>query len=204
MSKGGVRDRSGPSSGELLRLVRADLDELKAEDVQVLDVRELTDVTDYMVVATGRTGRHVRAITEKVATSAKHRGAPAARRRGRARGREWVLVDLCDVIVHVMQPDARALYQLEKLWSPVTALRRGTFLRTQSNPEPSGPEPRYAAASSGPQPRGEPSGAPRQMTYPSGSRRWSSVIPYQLDSGPFTICRGVTRPRTVSGCRPRK
>lgn len=120
--QGGVRDRSGPSSGELLRLVRADLDELKAEDVQILDVRELTDVTDYMVVATGRTGRHVRAITEKVATSAKHRGTPPLGVEGEREG-EWVLVDLCDVIVHVMQPDARELYQLEKLWSPVMALR---------------------------------------------------------------------------------
>lgn len=112
--------RSVPTSGELLRLVQAELDELKAEDVQVLDVRELTDVTDYMVVATGRTGRHVRAITEKVATSAKHRGAPPIGVEGEREG-EWVLVDLCDVIVHVMQPDARELYQLEKLWSPVMA-----------------------------------------------------------------------------------
>ena len=112
--------RSAPTGGELLRLVRAELDELKAEDVQVLDVRELTDVTDYMVVATGRTGRHVRAITEKVATSAKHRGAPPIGVEGEREG-EWVLVDLCDVIVHVMQPDARELYQLEKLWSPVMA-----------------------------------------------------------------------------------
>lgn len=119
-AQGGVRDRSAPTSGELLRLVRAELDDLQAEGVQVLDVRELTDVTDYMVVATGRTGRHVRAITEKVVTSAKHRGAPPLGVEGEREG-EWVLVDLCDVIVHVMQPDARELYQLEKLWSPVMA-----------------------------------------------------------------------------------
>ena len=121
--RGDLRDRAEPAeSGELLRLVQADLDELKAEDVQVLDVRELTDVADYMVVATGRTGRHVRAITEKVAVSAKHRGTPPLGVEGGQEG-EWVLVDLCDVIVHVMQPDARELYQLEKLWSPVMALR---------------------------------------------------------------------------------
>ena len=118
--QGRDRGRSEPAVGDLLRLVRDELDEIKAEDVQVLDVRELTDLTDYMVVATGRTGRHVRAITERVATSAKHRGAPPIGVEGEREG-EWVLVDLCDVIVHVMQPDARALYQLEKLWSPVTA-----------------------------------------------------------------------------------
>ena len=103
----------------------AELEELQAGDVEVLDVRELTDVTDYMVVATGRTSRHVRAITEKVVVSAKHRDAPPLGVEGEREG-EWVLVDLCDVVVHVMQPDARELYQLEKLWSPVMALREQT------------------------------------------------------------------------------
>lgn len=119
------RGRSEPGGEELLRLVMAELEELQAGDVEVLDVRELTDVTDYMVVATGRTSRHVRAITEKVAVSAKHRDAPPLGVEGEREG-EWVLVDLCDVVVHVMQPDARELYQLEKLWSPVMALREQT------------------------------------------------------------------------------
>ena len=119
------RGRSEPGGEELLRLVMAELEELQAGDVEVLDVRELTDVTDYMVVATGRTSRHVRAITEKVVVSAKHRDAPPLGVEGEREG-EWVLVDLCDVVVHVMQPDARELYQLEKLWSPVMALREQT------------------------------------------------------------------------------
>ena len=119
------RGRSEPDGEELLRLVMAELEELQAGDVEVLDVRELTDVTDYMVVATGRTSRHVRAITEKVVVSAKHRDAPPLGVEGEREG-EWVLVDLCDVVVHVMQPDARELYQLEKLWSPVMALREQT------------------------------------------------------------------------------
>ncbi len=119
------RSRSEPGGDELLRLVMADLEELKADDVEVLDVRELTDVTDYMVVATGRTARHVRAITEKVAVSAKHRGAPPLGVEGEREG-DWVLVDLCDVVVHVMQPETRNLYQLEKLWSPVMAIREQT------------------------------------------------------------------------------
>ena len=119
------QDPGGPDSGELLRLVTADIEELKGDRVEVLDVRELTDVADYMVVVTGRTNRHVRAITEKVVVSAKHRGTPPLGVEGEREG-NWVLVDLCDVIVHVMQPETRDLYQLEKLWSPIVELREQT------------------------------------------------------------------------------
>lgn len=115
----------GIAGGDLLRVVTADLEALKAGEVVALDVRELTDVTDYMVVATGGSARHVRAITEKVVTAAKHRGAPPLGVEGEREG-EWVLVDLCDVVVHVMQPEARDLYQLEKLWSPEMAVRERT------------------------------------------------------------------------------
>lgn len=121
----GERSPGERDSDELLRLVAADLEELQAGDVEVLDVRELTDVTDYMVVATGRTDRHVRAITEKVVVSAKHRDSPPLGVEGEREG-DWVLVDLCDVVVHVMQPETRDLYQLEKLWSPVMAVREQT------------------------------------------------------------------------------
>ena len=117
--------RNGPGSEELLRLVMDEIEELQGDRVEVLDVRELTDVADYMVVVTGRTARHVRAITEKVVVSAKHRKTPPLGVEGEREG-EWVLVDLCDVIVHVMQPGTRDLYQLEKLWSPVVALREQT------------------------------------------------------------------------------
>ena len=103
----------------------AEIEELKGDRVEVLDVKELTDMTDYMVVVTGRTDRHVRAITEKIVMSAKHRDAPPLGVEGERVG-EWVLVDLCDVIVHVMQPETRDLYQLEKLWSPVVELREQT------------------------------------------------------------------------------
>ena len=122
--------RSGPDSDELLRLVTADIEELKGDRVEVLDVRELTDVTDYMVVVTGRTNRHVRAITEKVVVSAKHRDCARPLGVEGEREGEWVLVDLCDVIVHVMQPETRDLYQLEKLWSPLMELREQTGMPT--------------------------------------------------------------------------
>ena len=128
MARNAIRNalgRTEPGGDELLRLVVADIEELKGEAVEVLDVRELTDVADYMVVVTGRTARHVRGIAEKVVVSAKHRDAPPLGVEGEREG-EWVLVDLFDVIVHVMQPETRELYQLEKLWSPVIALREQT------------------------------------------------------------------------------
>ncbi|MCP5149669.1 MAG: ribosome silencing factor [Ectothiorhodospiraceae bacterium] len=102
-------------SDELLALVIQALDDLKAQDIVALDVRELTDVTDYMVIATGRSGRQVAAIAEKVVIDAKHAGQPPLGVEG-IREAKWVLIDLCDVVVHVMQQDERELYQLEKLW----------------------------------------------------------------------------------------
>jgi len=101
---------------ELIRTTLAALEELKAENVTVLDVRKMTDITDYMIVASGRSSRHVSSVAENVAMRAKEAGFPPLGVEGLTEG-EWVLVDLCDAIVHVMQPDARDFYQLEKLWS---------------------------------------------------------------------------------------
>ena len=101
---------------ELSRQVQEWLADLKAVDVIVLDVRELTDVTDYMIVASGRSGRHVRSIAENIIEHSKKEGHQPMGVEGLDQG-EWVLVDLCDVVAHVMQPDVRDFYQLEKLWS---------------------------------------------------------------------------------------
>ena len=101
---------------ELIRTTLAALEELKAENVTVLDVRKMTDITDYMIVASGRSSRHVSSVAENVAMRAKEAGFPPLGVQGLTEA-EWVLVDLCDAIVHVMQPDARDFYQLEKLWS---------------------------------------------------------------------------------------
>ena len=106
---------------ELLRTTLAALEELKAEDVNVIDVRDQTDITDCMIIASGRSSRHVSAVAENVVQRAKQAGHQPMGVEGLREG-QWVLIDLCDVIVHVMQPDARDFYQLEKLWSGQEAL----------------------------------------------------------------------------------
>lgn len=107
-------------SDQLTRHVVAALEELKAIDIQVLDVRSATDVTDFMIVASGRSRRQVMALAENVLRLAKERGQRPMGVEGERHG-EWILVDLCDVVVHVMLPETRAWYQLEKLWSGVGA-----------------------------------------------------------------------------------
>ena len=91
------------------------LDELKAQSVKCMDVRHLTTVTDMMVIATGRSDRHVRALADSVIESCKKAGERPLGVEGEDAG-EWVLVDLSDVVVHVMLPKVREFYNLEKLW----------------------------------------------------------------------------------------
>jgi ribosome-associated protein len=92
------------------------LEDRKGRDIVALDVAEVTDITDYMVIASGTSNRHVKALVDQVVEDAK----AAGHRRVRVEGREtyeWVLVDLGDVLVHVMQAQSREFYDLERLWS---------------------------------------------------------------------------------------
>ena len=98
------------------------LEDLKAVDIRVMDVRELTTVTDYMVVASGRSERQVRSLADHVISQAKEAGFVPLGTEGHDTG-EWVLVDLGDAVVHVMNPETRELYQLEKLWEKPARLR---------------------------------------------------------------------------------
>ena len=91
------------------------LDELKAENVIVLDVRSHASFTDFMIFASGRSTRHVKSIANEVVETAKKASLPPLGIEGEDVG-EWILVDLGDVIVHVMLPDTRQFYELEKLW----------------------------------------------------------------------------------------
>jgi ribosome-associated protein len=108
-----AKPKKGPKS--LGEVVAGALDDLKAVDVHVLDVRHLTTVTDTMVVASGRSDRHVRAIAGAVVEQCKKAGFRPLGVEGERSG-EWVLVDLADLVVHVMLPRVREFYNLEKLW----------------------------------------------------------------------------------------
>lgn len=103
------------NSEQLCDLVVEALEEVKAKDIVRLDVRELTTVTDYMVVASGTSSRHVKALAEAVADKAREAGHRPAGIEGEDGG-EWVLLDLNDTLVHVMLPRVREFYNLEKLW----------------------------------------------------------------------------------------
>ena len=104
------------NSEALTDLVVDALDDVKAKDIVRLDVRDMTTVTDYMVVASGTSNRHVKALVENVAEKAKEAGHRAIGIEGEEGG-EWVLLDLQDTLVHVMLPKVREFYNLEKLWS---------------------------------------------------------------------------------------
>jgi len=107
----------------------AALEEIKARDIVVLDVRKLTALFDYMIVASGDSGRQTKALARNVHDRIKEAGGDPVGLEGEQSG-EWVLVDLGAVVVHVMQPAVRDYYSLEELWGGqpsrrVTALRSG-------------------------------------------------------------------------------
>ncbi|KPD24561.1 MULTISPECIES: ribosome silencing factor [Idiomarina] len=100
---------------ELRDFVIDKIEDIKARDIQVLDVHDKTDVADFMVICSGSSKTHVKSIAEYLATEAKHAGFPPIGIEGGEQS-EWVLVDLGDVVLHVMQETIRDFYQLEKLW----------------------------------------------------------------------------------------
>lgn len=103
---------------KLKKLVVDALEDIKGEDIKVLDVREITDIADYMILASGNSGRQVRALAQNVAEEAKKNDVMPIGTEGEEKA-EWVLVDLGDVIVHVLRHETREFYQLEKLWTPM-------------------------------------------------------------------------------------
>lgn len=108
---------------QLTDLVTTALADIKAFDIEVLDVHEMTSITDFMVIASGRSNRQVKAMAGKIVEAARAVGIKPLGIEGEGQA-EWVLVDLGDVVVHAMQPATRDFYQLEKLWSPVEESRK--------------------------------------------------------------------------------
>lgn len=104
------------SRASLTATVTQALDELKAKDIRILDVRGLTTITDTMIIASGTSDRHVRSLAESVIDACKAGGQRPIGVEG-LDGGEWVLVDLQDLLVHVMLPRVRDFYNLEKLWT---------------------------------------------------------------------------------------
>lgn len=114
--------RPAKAGTKLETLVIEALEDMKAVNVKVLDVRRLTDITDTMVIASGTSDRHVRSVADRVLAKAKEAGFRPFGIEGERDG-EWVLVDLPDVLVHIMLPRVREFYGLEKLWDIGAAAR---------------------------------------------------------------------------------
>ena len=100
---------------QLKDLVVTALEDIKAQDVSVIDVRDRTSVTDFMVLASGTSSRHVKSLADSVVSEAKDQGVRANNVEGEG-GSDWILVDLGDVVVHVMMPATREFYDLERFW----------------------------------------------------------------------------------------
>jgi ribosome-associated protein len=107
--------RSAERASPLQDIVTVALEDMKAVNVKVLDVRGLTDVADTLIIASGNSDRHVRSIADRVVEKVKAAGLRPLGTEGERDG-EWVLVDLQDIVLHVMLPRVREFYGLERLW----------------------------------------------------------------------------------------
>ena len=116
--------RDDLTTDQLQQLVISSLEDFKAVDIQVIDVTGMNPLTERMVIASGNSTRHVKSMAENLVVKAKAEGNPPLGIEGATEG-EWVLVDLNDVIVHLMLPQSRAFYNLEKLWEVSADHRSG-------------------------------------------------------------------------------
>ncbi len=119
---GGTREREIADAKQTLRaetvqrIAVSSLEEDKAEDVTVIDLAGKTSISDYMIIASGRSNRHVAAIAEHLVERLKKRGLTPLSVEGLAQA-DWVLIDAGDVIAHIFRPEVRSFYNLEKMWS---------------------------------------------------------------------------------------
>lgn len=120
-------------SEDLVKLAITALEEIKAQDITTIDVRGKTSITDFMLIASGTSSRHVKSLVENVLEKVKEQGVRPIGTEGMDTG-EWALLDLGDIVVHVMLPTAREFYDLERLW------RGAEQSRAQFSAEPSSDE----------------------------------------------------------------
>jgi ribosome-associated protein len=120
--KSSAKSAASSAKPSLKTVVINALDDMKALDVKLLDVRGLTDIADYMVIASGTSDRHVRSVAQRVVEKAKEAGFRPHGVEGQ-QDADWVLIDLHDTIVHVMLPRVREFYGLEKLWDMTVSKR---------------------------------------------------------------------------------
>lgn len=107
-------------SNKLSKVVVKALDDMKGQSIKCIDVSKLTAITEFMVIVTGTSNTHIKAMADSVAKDVKEVGATVVGVEGRLQA-EWVLVDIGGVVVHIMMPQVRALYNLEELWNFKTA-----------------------------------------------------------------------------------
>ena len=132
--------KKAPTTAAKKKLVIAALEEIKARDIQAIDVRDVTSIFDWIVVATADSARQTKALAREIRDVLKEAGATIVGTEGEESG-EWVLVDAGDIVAHVMQPAAREYYNLEELWG------EGKFDKVVNSTVPVAPTPRRAATS---------------------------------------------------------
>jgi len=109
------------------------LEDAKTQNIAVLDVRKISDFTDYMVIATGTSNRHVQSSADKVVETLRGHGVQRVGIEGQQLG-DWVLIDFGDVVVHIMREQTRDFYNLEKLWSDAKRVEPGKHKETAKKP----------------------------------------------------------------------
>ena len=107
---------------KILEIIKNAMEDMKAEDLVVIDLAGKTSIASYMVVASGTSNRHVASIAQKVEESLKAAGCRCTME-GETKA-DWVLIDAYDVIVHIFRPEVRDFYNLEKMWQSVANLRK--------------------------------------------------------------------------------
>jgi len=131
MKRSGARARTAAAealskdslAADLLATVHASLADAKAEDIVAVDLSGKSPIADHMVIASGRSSRHVNAVADKLLQTLKAEGSGPVKVEGLAQA-DWVLIDAGDVIIHIFRPEVRSFYNLEKLWSSESPVER--------------------------------------------------------------------------------